>query len=1208
MSKTLKVIFICLFLMGIVVLGFFKDELSLRAQNRDYANFKEYLTQTKELIDGYELNSFEKQGAIYFNEFLEEPNHHLFIRGEEHWDFWSSIEVNPKLNIDNCDSLIRLLKSPTGYDLIVLKTQGKRQFYFVIHLKNSVSNNSKESLLPHAPYENWAFFTNNGIDEGVPVMLEDDYFLMRVMAPSEQSKNFLFLDFILLLLAGFLFYKLLIPKVTVTHCWAATFIFVLSAYRILYSLGFGFEGLSNYSFFTASLYASSNWLPSLGDLFLNTLLFLSLSILIVQKGDELINRFSNYLWLYAGVLVFVNCLVFSYISALLIDSQLSFNFANIPSIDSNTFIGVGIILLCFLILHYLNNHIFGFIKIKWLEATAAFLVLTLLSQVLLEDNFGFVFMGILNFALSYFIHVILKKKKLKSNMLIEFFAFSIIFTFINSQVNQKKEEDYSKYYLQNTIVEAEERYVEELLEAELSISNDDLLMNINNFKSLTQDNTIKRIQQLYFNLLPSEYEINLYVFDKNGVNILDPDNQVNREYLKTQYNNSAFISQLNYFKPISTVGVPKTYLARYEQCTEGGQTSNGELYIELIPKSFVVSNEQNTNFYSWINKEGEFRNYSYAIYDEQGFLDKRKGNVNYPAALPLDFLNIKDSFIISNEIVHYVEEHPVYSQVLIVSHPKSGLGSFLTNYSFFVVISAVLGLFSLLLIGLVLRTFYLYGSNEQKVKISIYVKEWFPVLQLRNVYLSRKIVLSLVSIVLIAFMVTLFIVLRFIRSSELERFTDSHAAKVEEVINAVESKSFNDILIENSKNGLLLALAKDLGKDILLYNADGNLFVNTSKELNTGAYFAPLVPYNILQELKKSNTGIEVKEFNIGEERFETFNYAILDDNKELQGILSMPHFIPETFLSENASNLVKTLVNLYTILTILAVLVVLFIARNITKPLNLLSDRLAAFKIDTDYKPIAMKGSDEISQLVRQYNHTVVKLKVSTQKLAETERQGAWKEMAKQVAHEIKNPLTPMKLNLQHLQYTLSSSDADSKEKKQKIIEVLLSQIDKLTRLADDFGTFSKITESNSEIVELNSELKEIITLYDKEPNVSIVSHLNDDLNYIKTDKIGFERVLNNIFKNAMQAMNFTGTIDVQTKVIKGFIEIAISDTGKGIAPELEDKIFNPNFSTKTSGMGIGLALSKRIVKNSGGDIFFKSRENVGTTFFIQLPLVKPK
>ena len=903
-------------------------------------------------------------------------------------------------------------------------------------------------------------------------------------------------------------------------------------------------------------------------------------------------------------ILFINCIVFNYISSLFNDSQVSFNFNDLSSINNYSFLGVFIVLIWFMILHYLNASFFRNFEVSLAQVIATLLFLLLLSQITLVGLSEFLLLGLAFFTFYYILHWLSIRFKWSNLLIIEFIAFSFLFTYVNQNVSDDKEKNYRKYYLKHAVYDRKEFIEDQLKIAESKIADDTLLLRSNLLLNKDINNVSKRVSQLYFNSISKDYELNIYSFAENGQNIFEPDNQINVSYLKAQYNNLPFNEQLNYFKRINDHSIPIDYLAKYDKCDEDGNQIGGSVYLSLNHKSFAVQELESTNFSAWLSSEYRNKDYSYAIYNADGYIEKRKGSVNYSVALPREYIGLEDTFVNHNGISHYILKHPVYNQVNIVSIRQPGLGNILTNFSFFVLVCIVIAIFILLIIYLSSRYIRWIGSPKLAVKVTSYINKWVPILQFNNLFLSRKIIVSLVSIVVVAFLITLFIVLRFIQESEKSRLSERHFAKVEETINRLEGKSFGDILIENRRNGFLLALANELNKDILIYGKHGELFASTSYQIENGEFFAPLVPYRALETLSSSNTGIENVKSKIGQRSFTSYFYSILDDNQELTGILSVPHFEQETILNSNASNLIKTLVNLYAILSVFGIVVVFYVAKGISKPLNILSNRLADLNLGGSYKPIQWRGNDEIAQLVRQYNHTVKELKISTDKLAETERQGAWKEMAKQVAHEIKNPLTPMRLNLQHLQRTLAEGAIGSEEKRAKIIEVLLAQINKLTRLADDFGSFARITESNPELLEPYEIVEQVVLLYDKEPEVQIHNKTTQVGRSIKMDKIAFERVLNNVFKNAVQAMNSEGTITITDQIRGRNYALLIADTGKGIDNELKDKIFSPNFSTKTSGMGIGLALSKRIIENANGQISFESEVGKGTTFTILIPL----
>ncbi len=235
-----------------------------------------------------------------------------------------------------------------------------------------------------------------------------------------------------------------------------------------------------------------------------------------------------------------------------------------------------------------------------------------------------------------------------------------------------------------------------------------------------------------------------------------------------------------------------------------------------------------------------------------------------------------------------------------------------------------------------------------------------------------------------------------------------------------------------------------------------------------------------------------------------------------------------------------------------------------------------------------------------------IVELENSLILLAESERQGAWREMAKQVAHEIKNPLTPMRLSLQHLQFSLERNDDNLKEKIQKTSELLIRQIDSLSQMAEEFSSFAKMPEPKLERVNLVQVVSDAVLLLGKESDMPIAWKYARETVFVQADPLQLGRVFTNILKNAIQSIpeGSTGEIAANLKLAGNFVVVEFKDNGKGIPETLREKIFSPNFSTKNSGMGLGLAISKKIVEQLGGRISYQTKVGEGTTFTIELPV----
>jgi len=286
-----------------------------------------------------------------------------------------------------------------------------------------------------------------------------------------------------------------------------------------------------------------------------------------------------------------------------------------------------------------------------------------------------------------------------------------------------------------------------------------------------------------------------------------------------------------------------------------------------------------------------------------------------------------------------------------------------------------------------------------------------------------------------------------------------------------------------------------------------------------------------------------------------------------------------------------------------------LFLSNNVTKPLQLLRDKLSGIDLKKHNTPIDFDSGDEIGLLVKEYNRMVAELSENVELMAKQERESAWRSMARQVAHEIKNPLTPMKLSVQLMLRAWYEQRPDFEQRIKSVSDTLIKQIDTLSNIASEFSTFAKMPTEQIETVEVNQLISSLSTLFDEYKNV-IVNLLVDknEKYFILADSSRVVRLFNNLIKNAIQAIpeNRQGEITLKTEKIDNKILITITDNGDGIPKEVQGQLFQPNFTTKTQGMGLGLAMVKNIVQGFNGKITFKTENGVGTSFFVEFPLVE--
>jgi nitrogen fixation/metabolism regulation signal transduction histidine kinase len=255
----------------------------------------------------------------------------------------------------------------------------------------------------------------------------------------------------------------------------------------------------------------------------------------------------------------------------------------------------------------------------------------------------------------------------------------------------------------------------------------------------------------------------------------------------------------------------------------------------------------------------------------------------------------------------------------------------------------------------------------------------------------------------------------------------------------------------------------------------------------------------------------------------------------------------------------------------------------------------------------IVWTRKDEIGELVNEYNKMVKKLDASAAMLARSEREGAWREMARQVAHEIKNPLTPMKLNLQYLQMAIDTNSPNVKEISVYVSKILVEQIDHLSQIASDFAQFANIGRGKTQLFDLNDLLKNITSLYSASDKLRISLLPHKERIMIQADRTQINRLFTNLLQNAVQSVpdSRKAEIEISTKEEGNKLVVAVQDNGTGIPESMWKKIFTPNFTTKTSGTGLGLAMCRGIVDKLNGRIWFETEVNKYTIFFVELPVL---
>jgi signal transduction histidine kinase len=414
--------------------------------------------------------------------------------------------------------------------------------------------------------------------------------------------------------------------------------------------------------------------------------------------------------------------------------------------------------------------------------------------------------------------------------------------------------------------------------------------------------------------------------------------------------------------------------------------------------------------------------------------------------------------------------------------------------------------------------------------------------------------------------------------------------------------------LESSINEL--ADFSELDMDIFnIRQNQGRLLVATQPLIYDKGILAKVINPVALAEIKEMGVKSLVLEESFGKQGYKIAYVGIKSpDDGSLISILSIPFFGSEEIINRNLTGLIVNILGIFTIIFI-GFIILSFIASNyLTFPLRFVTERLRRTTLTGINEPLQYNSTDEIGRMVSEYNKMLLKLEESKKALAQTEKEAAWREMAKQVAHEIKNPLTPMKLTLQHLNMRLSDLQESERSKFEKSINSLLHNIDTLSDIATSFSDYAHMPIPEEERFDIVKLLKRSINIYINNREIEFHTDIPNEDIHVVGDPNWIGRSVSNLIINGIQAVEkgIKPVIHLSLKeTTQNRVLITVEDNGKGIPEEIREKVFMPNFSTKYSGSGIGLAITKRAVEHAGGKLWFDTKIGIGTSFYIELPVM---
>jgi signal transduction histidine kinase len=975
--------------------------------------------------------------------------------------------------------------------------------------------------------------------------------------------------------------------------------------------------LRQYELFDPTIYSSNFVLRSLGDLLINALLFCWIVLFIRQEMGEYVFPLFKSLWkrwlmiaCTMGLLVTITFLFADIVQSLVADARISFNVTNLFSLTIYSV--VSFIILAALALSYffftqiLLRLVRGFIEgnallIFILVATIGLSFLTFHSETAVVELDIYVLIWLLCYLwlmmrnLFSGLHYQLNVSEILFWLFIFSSSISVIIIFENRKIELEQRKRFADR-LAEQIDPSSEKLVSMSL---IYYDNDFLLREFDLFRNPVENHFMKdSLINNNFSAYLSKYDTKIYTYDSSEKPLYNQV-PVSFDTLNTVFKlqgKPTTIPDLMYYE--------KSYdkfsyiFKKIIQDTAG--RIRGYLFVQAEPRSYKSDGlvprltQQRKEFLPEYSTS-----YSYAIYSNNELVTYYN-NYPFPTQLSDSLIPKKDFFQKKNngydELWHSISD----DKVIVIAKKDNLLIEAITLFSY--LFSAFLILVALFWFSSVLIQ---TGLHWQKLK------EYLQ-LNIRSQIHTTIIFVSLFLFLVIGVSTIFFLINRYNRNNQ-----DRLSASLKVMAGEIESRLVGYAGADPVINPILTVPRDELEKminntaeihnaDINLYDLNGNLIVSSnpfiytkgilSEQMNPLAYFY----------MNRLNSVEFFNQEKMGGITFQSIYCPIRIDKGHASAYLNIPSFNTEDELNDEISRFLVTIMNLNVFIFLIAGTIALFLTNRITSSFTLISEKMRQVNLSKTNEAIEWKKNDEIGGLIKEYNRMVAQLEESAAALAKSEREGAWREMARQVAHEIKNPLTPMKLSIQYLQKANNSDAGNVKELTANVAKTLVEQIDHLSKIAADFSQFANIGNPRKEIFDLHEMLSSLVSLYEIMENLLFKWVPVREKILVYADKTQLNRLFTNLLQNAFEACHEKEkcVISVSEELIGDRILIKIRDNGEGIPEQMQSKIFIPNFTTKSSGTGLGLAMSKTIVEQAKGKIWFETSVNSGTTFFVELPL----
>lgn len=723
-----------------------------------------------------------------------------------------------------------------------------------------------------------------------------------------------------------------------------------------------------------------------------------------------------------------------------------------------------------------------------------------------------------------------------------------------------------------------ESYLEEVL---IELKEDTALVNTLKRQSYDTWGKDKVLHKLYLNRYFERYDIAVSLFDalQNPITGTRTLKQEVKPYIPHAEKISDFVVALN----DPNTGT-KSYL-----CTvpiSDDKQLAGYVSLKVKAKRFSYSNAHH-----FFLKNGQLRawqnDYSYANYFN-GELVYSFGNFPYSNAFLDEFSYDEMPHLMRREIevdgVSHLRIPNGIDKNIIVSVNNVPFGNLFGNFSFLFLLLVFTLLSGLSVFNLLTKPRDYELNFSTKIQIYLNIAFFIP--------------LTVVGVVVVTVMSSL-------NGRELK---ETYIDKAQ----GVTTYLFNDV-IQYNKGSLSVDKLADkiydlsgvIQSDIHFYNASGKLMASSDDYLFDVGLLSRNVNPHAYAGISENKLDKVMLSESVGRLKYNTVYVSLKSlASGELLGYLSIPFFRSGYRLDKQVVEVLVTVMKVFSIVLILLLPLSFLTSQSLLKPLNMIRAKLGKITFSAENEPLEYHARDEFGLLIGEYNRMLMNLEESKVALAQSEKESAWREMAKQVAHEIKNPLTPMRLTLQQLQRVLNTSED---KRVAKALNMMLVQVDTLADIATSFSAFAKMPLPKSERFDIAKSLHDIVLLHQSKQDADIEEHVPKGEYFVKGDQKLMGRIFTNLLLNGVQSVKDGKRpvihINLRTNEVNKVV-IEFKDNGEGIPEQIQGKVFTPNFTTKSTGSGIGLALSKRGVEHSGGSIWFETEEGKGTSFFVEMPL----